>query len=138
MSSSKGRMISADISNSDKFASLSPEAAVLLCLMIPHFNSHGKMNGGTGYIKDEVCPKVNYLNTNNIPILLQEISDNTNIKYFTFGGRYWIHAINFLSEHQKLNPKRLGADNLPSYSKDLRIENTFVDELDKIYDKHNI
>ena len=63
----KGRMINKAISNSHKFAALSAPSAVLFCMMIPHLNSHGKMNGGTGYIKDEVCPLISYLSLTNIP-----------------------------------------------------------------------
>lgn len=112
----RGRMINKDISSSDKFASLSPEAAVLFAMLIPHFNSYGKMNGGPGFIKDEICPKVPYLTYKNIPKLLREISDNTNVKHFESNGRFWIHSINFLSDHQDLREDRMGEDLLPDYS----------------------
>lgn len=112
----KGRMINKDISNSKRFASLSPEAAVLFAMLIPHYNSHGKLNGGSGYIKDEICPHVSYLNSETIPVLLAEISEKTNVKWFERDGRYWIHSINFLTDHQELDPKRLGKDSLPDYS----------------------
>jgi hypothetical protein len=52
----QGRMIKRDISNSNGFAQLSPNAAVLFTMLIPHFNAHGKLNGGPGFIKDEICP----------------------------------------------------------------------------------
>jgi uncharacterized phage protein (TIGR02220 family) len=110
-------MINKNISDSNGFASLSCEAAVLFTMMIPHFNSHGKMNGGPGYIKDEICPLIPYLTYKNIKSLLMEISEKTNVKYFEFEGRWWIHSINFLSDHQTLNPSRLGEDLLPSYSR---------------------
>lgn len=112
----KGRMINRDISNSSGFAKLSPPAAVLFCMLIPHYNGYGKMNGGPGYIKDEVCPKIDYLNTKNIQKFLKEIHDKTSVKWFRFDGRHWIHSINFLSEHQNINPERLGHDLLPNYS----------------------
>jgi hypothetical protein len=109
-----GRMINRDISNSDKFASLSPEAAVLFAMLIPWFNAHGKLNGGTGYIKDEVCPKISYLTYENIPGYLKEITEKTNVKWFKKDGRCWIHSLSFNSEHQRLDKK--GVDKLPSYS----------------------
>jgi hypothetical protein len=112
----KGRMITKDISNSRKFAALSPEAAVLFAMLIPHYNSHGKMNGGAGYIKDEVCPFVSYLTIHNISKLLKEISDKTNVKWFEFEGRMWLHSLKWHIEHQILNPDRLGPDSLPTYS----------------------
>lgn len=112
-----GRMINRAISDSDKFASLSPEAAVLFTMIIPWFNAHGKMNGGAGYIKDEICPKVQYLTYQNIPELLKEISEKTNVKWFQFNGRYWLHSLSFNSEHQKLDKK--GVDKLPSFSTEL-------------------
>ena len=113
---SKGRMLNKSISDSDKFASLSPEAAALFCMLVPHYTPYGKMNGGAGYIKDEVCPKVLYLSYEKIPALLQEISDKTNVKWFKYNGRHWIHSTSFLSEHQKLDKNKCGADLLPSYS----------------------
>lgn len=116
MLQAEGRMIRKSISNSKKFAKLCPEAAVLFSMMIPHYNAHGKMNGGPGYIKDEICPWIPYLTTETIPDFLREISKKTSVKWFKSGGRMWIHAIHFHEEHQKLNPKRLGPDRLPSYS----------------------
>jgi len=110
-----GRMINRAIADSDKFAALTPEAAVLFALLIPWFNSHGKLNGGPGHIKDEICPKIPYLTYENIPALLTEISSKTNVKWFMSGGRHWIHALKFNSEHQRLE-KKLGMDKLPSYS----------------------
>lgn len=110
-----GRMINRAIADSDKFAALTPEAAVLFALLIPWFNSHGKLNGGPGHIKDEICPKIPYLTYENIPALLTEISGKTNVKWFMSGGRHWIHALKFNSEHQRLE-KKLGIDRLPSYS----------------------
>jgi len=110
-----GRMINRAIADSDKFAALSPAAAVLFALLIPWYNSHGKLNGGPGHIKDEICPKIPYLTYENIPALLTEISSKTNVKWFMSGGRHWIHALKFNSEHQRLE-KKLGIDKLPSYS----------------------
>ncbi|MBE0568917.1 MAG: hypothetical protein IH577_04500 [Deltaproteobacteria bacterium] len=112
----RGRMINRDISNSKGFAKLSPPAAVLFTMMIPHYSSHGKMNGGVGYIKEEVCPRVPYLTVSNISKYLKEISNHTSVKWFEYDGRHWIHSINFLSDHQTLNRERLGVDLLPSYS----------------------
>jgi hypothetical protein len=113
----EGRIISREISNSDKFAELSPKAAVLFAMMIPWFNVHGKMNGGPGFIKDEICPKIKYLTYENIPVLLHEISEKTNVKWFKYEGRYWLHSLKFNTEHQKLNKK--GVDKLPSFSPEL-------------------
>lgn len=118
--SADGRMLRRDIANSSGFASLSPMAAVLFCMLIPHFNAHGKLNGGAGFIKDEICPKVPYLTYANIPGLLQEISDRTSVKYFEHDSRWWLHSIHFLTRHQKLRPEKLGEDKLPSWSVELR------------------
>ena len=113
----KGRIISRAISDSKKFAQLSPQAAVLFCMLIPHYTSHGKMNGDPGYIKAEVCPRIPYLTIANLPGMLDEISAKTNVKWFAVDGRYWIHSTKFLSDHQKLRKDRLGDDLLPDYSR---------------------
>jgi hypothetical protein len=111
----KGRMLTRDIADSCKIAALSPEAAVLFFMIIPHLNSYGKINGGCGYIKDCVCPRVPYLTLMNIPLLLEEITEHTNLKWFEENNRQWIHAVKFLTDHQKLDPAKLGNDKLPSY-----------------------
>jgi len=116
MRQSRGRMINVDISDSHGFASLKPEAAVLFCMLIPHFNAHGKMSAGTGTIKETVCPRVSYLTTKNIPTLLAEISSKTSVKYFEYDGRCYLHSLKFLNEHQTLRTDRLGPDLLPDYS----------------------
>lgn len=115
-SRSKGRMVTKDVSNSKKIAALSPEAAVLFFLSIPHLNSFGKMHAGPAYIKEIVCPLIPYLTLKKIPRLLSEISLKTNVKWFEKDGRYWLHAIKFLVEHQNLRSDRLGPDELPTYT----------------------
>jgi hypothetical protein len=111
----EGRMIRKSISDSPDFMLLSPEAAVLFCMIIPHLNSHGKLQGGPAFIKEIVCPKIPYLTNENISGLLQEISEKTDMKWFDHDGRHWIHAIHF-NEHQKLNMNKIGQDLLPTYS----------------------
>ncbi len=107
-------MIRCDISKSRGFASLSPEAAVLFCLAIPHFNSYGKMNGEPHFIKGEVCPLIPWFTIEKIEYCLKEISDRTNVKYHESGGLKYLQALNW-KEHQDLREDRLGADLLPSY-----------------------
>lgn len=110
-----GRMINRSISESEKIASLSPIAAVLFVMLIPHFNAHGKMMAGPGVIKDEVVPLIPYLDYSNLPEYLQEISDKTNVKWFRVGSKWWLHSLNFNSKHQHLDAGKMGSDNFPSY-----------------------
>jgi hypothetical protein len=110
-----GRMIRRSISESRGIAKLSPEAAVLFVMLIPHFNAHGKMPGGPGVVKDEIVPLLPYFSYENLPQYLQEISDKTNVKWFRSGTKWWLHSLNFLSKHQDLNEKRMGTDELPSW-----------------------
>lgn len=116
MQQAEGRMINKSISDSKGFAALSPEAAVLFAMLVPHYNAHGKMNGGVGHIKDEICPHVPYLTYENIGEFLQEITDKTSVKWFEHEGRKWLHSLKFLKKHQKLRADKLGPDKLPSYS----------------------
>ena len=46
---------------------------------------------------------------------MREISGKTDMKWFEFDDRNWIHAIHF-DEHQKLNLNKIGRDLLPTYS----------------------
>jgi len=109
-----GRMLRRTISESAHFAALSPEAAVLYMMLLPHFNAHGKMPGGPGRIKDEVVPLIPYLDYGSIPGLLREISGSTNVKWFRVGPKWWIQDLDF-HKNQDLRPDRLGDDDLPSW-----------------------
>jgi hypothetical protein len=112
---SSGRMIRKSVSESGKIPVLSPEAAVLFFMLIPHYSSHGKMLAGPGVIKDEVVPLIPYFTYDNLPQYLQEISDNTSVKWFRHNGKWYLHSLNFLAEHQDLREDRLGKDELPDY-----------------------
>lgn len=116
MLKAEGRMIRVDISTSEKIAKLSPKALALFCLLIPHFNAHGKMPAGAGHIKDIVCPLIDWLPEKSIPSLLKEISLHTSVKYFKDEkGLWYLHSLSW-SEHQELRPGRMGPDRLPNYS----------------------
>lgn len=112
-----GRIINEDISQSDKIGSLSPKSLALFCLIIPHFNAHGKMVGGPGYIKDLVCPKVKWLTAKAIINSLKEISEKTNVKWFKNNGLWYIHSLSW--QHHQPGLRRLGPDKLPSYNDSL-------------------
>jgi len=119
---SDGRMIRKDISKSMKFSSLSKDAMVLFQMLIPHYDSHGKMNGNPHYIKGEICPLIDFLTPKVIESCLEEISEKTSVKWFSSGGLHYLHALSF-SEHQDLNPGRIGKDKLPNYQKNNSREN---------------
>jgi len=109
-------MLNQEISDSKGFAALTPEAAVLFVMLIPHFTAYGKMNGDPCFIKGEVCPRIVYLQLDKIESCLKEINEHTNVKWFYNDGRWWIHSINFLSDHQNIKLERCGPDRLPNYS----------------------
>jgi hypothetical protein len=108
-----GRMINADISRSKKIAQLSPKALALFCLLIPHFNAHGKMLANKHLIKGLVCPYIEWLTVEDVEFLLMEISDKTNVKYWQDENGEYLQSINWQS-HQKLETKKLGPDYFPS------------------------
>ncbi len=111
----EGRLITKDISKSRKFPKLSKEAQVLFCMMIAHLSPYGKMSGNVYTIKGEVCPLIDYLNVENLPRYLKEISKKTNVKWFKAAdGHRYIHSTKTM-EHQKINFSRVGRDKLPSY-----------------------
>lgn len=107
-------MIRQAISRSHSFASLSTQSQVLFCMMIPHFNGHGKMNGEPHYIKGEVCPLVAWATVETIAKCLEEISDKTKMKWFEKNGLKYLHALDW-NEHQDIRTDRLGDDFLPGY-----------------------
>lgn len=112
---SLGRMIRKDISRSRGIAALSSEAMALFALLLPHFSSHGKVNGEPMFIKGEVCPLVPYLDLPTIERCLQEISDKTNVKWFEGPDNcLYLHALHF-TDHQLLRKDKIGIDRMPSY-----------------------
>jgi len=114
---SPGRMIRKDVSRSRGIASLTPEAMALFCLLIPHYSSHGKLNGEPMFIKGEVCPLVPYLDLPTIERCLKEISEKTNVDWFEGPDNcMYLHSLNF-SEHQALRKDKIGVDRLPSSPK---------------------
>jgi len=84
-------------------------------MLIPHFDSHGKMNGDPLFIKGEVVPLIPWATVSVIRQSLAQISEKTNVKHFLHGGRWYLHATNW-QEHQYIREDRTGTDLLPSYS----------------------
>jgi len=109
-----GRMIRRDISNSKKIASLSAKALALFLLLIAHLDSYGKMNGDPRYIKAEVVPLIPWFTEKTIRKCLEEINTHTNLKWFEYEGRLYLHSLSW-EEHQDIRKDRIGKDLLPSY-----------------------
>ncbi len=118
MAKANARMITIEISKSKKLADLSPDALNLFCFLIPHFDSHGKMNGDPYFIKGEVCPRIARFTITKIEKHLTEISTKTNVKWFDLDGLKYIHSLNFTEHQPGLRSDRMGKDSLPSYMQD--------------------
>ena len=114
MKKCSGRMINSDISRSRKLAQLSPKALALFCMLIPHFNAHGKMLANPHLIKGLACPYIEWLEVDDIKDLLAEITDNTNVKFWEDESGEYLQSINW-AEHQNLKTDRLGPDYLPDW-----------------------
>src|SRR5689334_10556727 len=113
----RGHLLLRKLAESDSFAVLSPKAAVLFLMLIPHFDNYGKMHADSNLIKGLVCPKVHYLTVEAIERALIQISEVTSIKYFRQNGTWYLQALNF-EEHQSIRKDRRGADTLPNYTVD--------------------
>jgi hypothetical protein len=87
-------------------------------MLIPHYSSFGKMNGDPLFIKAEVVPLIPWFTLPAIRKALQEIDKETNVKWFQFEGRWWLHSLKW-PEHQDLRADRRGRDLLPSYPGEL-------------------
>lgn len=111
----EGRMLRKRISRSQKFASLTKDAKILFCMLIPHYDPHGKMNGSPHFIKGEVVPYIQELTVPIIQKCLLEISDKTSVKWFQHDGLWWLHSTND-GEHQNFNKVKVRKDLLPSWS----------------------
>lgn len=109
-----GRMIRKDASNSKRLARLSPRALSLFLMLVPHYSSFGKMNGDPMFLKSEVVPHIPWFTLPVIRKALKEIDQETNVKWFQSGGRWYLHSLSW-DEHQDLRTDRLGIDRLPSH-----------------------
>jgi len=112
-----GRLITKGVSISDKLPELSPDSLNLFFLLIPHFTGHGKMNGDPHYIKGEVVPKFKRFTVPRIQKCLLEINEKTNVQWFSEDGLLYLHALNFKEHQPNLRQDRMGADKLPTYSR---------------------
>jgi hypothetical protein len=103
---------------SAKIAQLSPEAMALFCLLIPHFNSHGKMLADPHAIKGTVCPLIIWMTVEKIKECLVEISSKTNVRWWRDEkGLHYLQSLSW-GDHQTLRKDRLGSDHLPDYPGD--------------------
>lgn len=112
---STGRMISAEIADSEKFASLSPNSMVLFTLLIPHWSAHGKMRGDLHFVKEEVCPLIGWFDEPMIKTCLREITQKTNVKWFQHRKRHYLHSLSFFEHNPRLRVVRKGRDQLPGF-----------------------
>lgn len=111
-----GRMIRTTLSQSHGFSKMSAEARSLFCMMIPHFNAHGKMDGNPHSIKGKVVPLIESLDAEGIERCLREIHDNTSVKWYAVKGIFYLQSVHW-NEHQELRKDRLGRDDIPDYSR---------------------
>jgi hypothetical protein len=126
----QGRMINQNIALSAKVASLSPESMALFCLLIPHFNSHGKMLANPHGIKGSVCPLVDWLTVEKIEACLTEITEKTNVKWWQDDkGLHYLQSLNW-QDHQNLRADRLGADHLPNWPGETTNQSQFQSKID--------
>ena len=107
------RLLQQSIARSHKLARLSDKSKILFFYLVPHFNSHGKMNGDAYYIKGACVPLLEDFTINLIEECLKEIHLHTNVKRYQHEGLWYLQSMNF-EEHQS-GLRRRGADKLPSY-----------------------
>jgi len=109
-----GRMMRISLSYSKDFSSLSDQAKLLFLMILPHLNSHGKMQANPYTIKGIVVPLLDSFNLDNIPPLLAEISNKTTLKYWEENHIGYLQSLT-MQNHQDLRADRLGEDHLPDY-----------------------
>lgn len=110
----KGRMIRVTISDSTRFAQLSPNSMILFTLLIPHYDDYGKMQGDPYFIKGQVVPFIEFFDLSTIEASLREIALKTAVKWFAWRGRHYLQALHF-EQHQDLRADRRRLDNLPGF-----------------------
>lgn len=105
-----------EISYSKKLASLSIKAYALYLTILPHLDSYGKMLAEPGIIKGQVVPLRNDISQEEIPLLLEEISQKTYMKWFKKDGLLYIHDSKAAERYPSYKLKKRGIDRLPSYN----------------------
>ena len=68
----RGRMLRKDAASSKKLAALSPKALALFLMLIPHFDSHGKLNGDVRFVKGEAVPLIPWFT---IPVIRKALAE---------------------------------------------------------------
>src|SRR3990167_1517574 len=107
-------MIRKSISRSSSFSCLSIRSQVIFCMIIPHQNTFGKLNGELHFIKGEVCPKIKWATIRSIEKCLKEITKKTSMKWFKFQGLNYIHSLDFF-DHNEVRDDRKGKDDMPDF-----------------------
>lgn len=108
-----GRMLRSSIAVSRSVAKLSPKSLALFCLLIPHFNAHGKLKGSPYFIKGECCPFIEWLTLDEIVVCMKEITTHTKVHWFDYNGEHYIQCHSW-QRHQSLHFESRGADTLPN------------------------
>jgi len=115
-----GRLLTTDISQSTKLASLSWKTRELFFYIIPHFNVHGKMNGDPHYIKGQCVPLLKHQTVKSIKDSLKEITEKTSVVWYQCDkGLWWLKSLNFQQHQPGLRKNRCAPDNIPEPSRSL-------------------
>ena len=120
MAKAIARMLTKEISKTEKLPELSKDSLILFFLLIPHLDSHGKMNGDPYFVKGEVCPRFKWFTIPKIRSCLKDITSKTNVKWFEYQGLFYIHSLNFMEHQPGLRLERAGKDIFPNYSDSLQ------------------
>jgi len=110
-----GRMIRRSIATDKGVAKLTAEQTAIFCMLIPHYDSYGKLIGEPAYVKSVALPSAKWATIPVIERALRAINRHTSVKWFRGDdGRRYLHVQHF-EKHQELRADRRGIDYLPSY-----------------------
>jgi hypothetical protein len=111
----QGRMLRKEICESDSFAALKDtKAQLLVCLLTPWWDDHGKMIGDPRWIKGNIVRKLQQFTEKEISRCLAVIDNKLDVQWWTDDkGNKWLYWNKF-DKHQTISQDKKTKDNLPS------------------------
>jgi hypothetical protein len=112
----KGRMLWKSVSESDSLAALKDsDSQLLLLLLTPWWDDHGKMIGDEDWIKGNIVRKLKQFSLKAISRCLKNISDHVDVAWWTdkTTGNKYLYWRNF-DKHEPISEAKKTKDSLPS------------------------
>jgi len=106
----KARLLSKSLSTSEKFTNLKTDSARLLyCLLHPHSDDFGRLDGTPFWIKHNLVPTLEKFTQKQVKDCLSDMNNEKIIEWYKIDGRPYIQIVDFEKHqtglHKRTKPK---------------------------------